>query len=156
METTQAVTAISALAHATRLAVFRLLVKAGSPGVPAGEIAREVEILPNTLSAHLTILSHAGLIAPRREGRLVYYAADYERNARADRLPVGRLLQRRAGDLRASDRLPVRLRLRARLRNAVRQASLTLRLFVHTRIPAADGAISCGLATSRSDLRVAD
>lgn len=79
METTQAVTAISALAHATRLAVFRLLVKAGSVGVPAGEIARGCDILPNTLSAHLTILSHAGLIAPRREGRLVYYAADYER-----------------------------------------------------------------------------
>jgi DNA-binding transcriptional ArsR family regulator len=77
MESPQAVDALSALAHATRLAVFRLLIKAGGEGVPAGEIARALEILPNTLSSHLTILSHADLISSRRDGRLVYYVADY-------------------------------------------------------------------------------
>ena len=73
-----AVDALSALAHGHRLAVFRLLVRAGAEGVPAGEIAREVGVLPNTLSTHLNILGHAGLIQSRREGRSVIYCADYD------------------------------------------------------------------------------
>jgi DNA-binding transcriptional ArsR family regulator len=78
MQLPVAVEALSALAHASRLAVFRLLVRAGSNGLPAGEIAREVGALPNTLSTHLTILGHAGLIRSRRDGRSVIYTADYE------------------------------------------------------------------------------
>ena len=74
----QAVDALSAVAHGHRLAVFRLLVRAGADGLPAGEIAREVGVLPNTLSTHLTILAHAGLIRSRREGRSVIYSADYD------------------------------------------------------------------------------
>jgi len=78
MQIPNAVEALSALAHGHRLAVFRLLVRAGSDGVPAGEIAREVGVLPNTLSTHLTILGHAGLVRSRREGRSVIYSADYD------------------------------------------------------------------------------
>ena len=74
----EAVDALSALAHGHRLAVFRLLVRAGEGGLPAGEIAREVGALPNTLSTHLTILSHARLIRSRREGRSVIYSADFD------------------------------------------------------------------------------
>ena len=73
-----AVEALSALAHGHRLAVFRLLVRAGAEGVAAGEIARELGVLPNTLSTHLTTLGHAGLIRSRREGRSIIYSADYE------------------------------------------------------------------------------
>jgi DNA-binding transcriptional ArsR family regulator len=79
MQLPVAIEALSALAHASRLAVFRLLVRAGADGLPAGEIAREVGALPNTLSTHLTILGHAGLIRPRREGRSIIYSADYGR-----------------------------------------------------------------------------
>lgn len=78
MQLPLAVEALSALAHAHRLAVFRLLVRAGAEGVPAGEIAREIGALPNTLSTHLTILGNAGLIRSRREGRSVIYSADYD------------------------------------------------------------------------------
>ncbi|MFA6125340.1 ArsR/SmtB family transcription factor [Sphingomonas sp.] len=74
-----ALEALSALAHASRLAVFRLLVRAGEGGLPAGEIAREVGALPNTLSTHLTILGHAGLVRSQRHGRSIVYSADYER-----------------------------------------------------------------------------
>lgn len=74
-----AVDALSALAHSSRLAVFRLLVRAGSDGVAAGDIAREVGALPNTLSTHLTILGNVGLIHSRREGRSIIYSADYDR-----------------------------------------------------------------------------
>ncbi len=74
-----AVEALSALAHGSRLAVFRLLVRAGPAGMAAGDIAREVGVLSNTLSTHLTILTHADLIHSRREGRSIIYSADYDR-----------------------------------------------------------------------------
>ncbi|MFM9936038.1 MAG: ArsR/SmtB family transcription factor [Novosphingobium sp.] len=73
----RAVDLLSALAQGHRLAVFRLLVKAGQEGLPAGVIAHEVGVRPNTLSTHLAILSQAGLVQSRRAGRSVIYAADY-------------------------------------------------------------------------------
>ena len=79
MQLPTAVEALSALAHANRLAVFRLLVRAGEEGMAAGEIAREIGALPNTLSTHLTILGHAKLIRSHREGRSIIYFADYAR-----------------------------------------------------------------------------
>jgi len=77
MQIPKAVEALSALAHGSRLGVFRLLVRAGPDGLAAGEIAREVGALPNTLSSHLTLLAHAGLIRSRREGRSILYSADF-------------------------------------------------------------------------------
>lgn len=79
MQLPSAVEALSALAHGSRLAVFRLLVRAGDEGMPAGELAREIGALPNTLSSHLTILGHAGLVRSRREGRSIIYSANYDR-----------------------------------------------------------------------------
>jgi DNA-binding transcriptional ArsR family regulator len=79
MEAQSAVAALSALAHEGRLSIFRLLVQAGPEGLAAGEIARRLEILPNTLSASLNLLSAAGLLASRREGRSIVYNAAYER-----------------------------------------------------------------------------
>ncbi len=78
METNDAVEALSALAHDTRLSVFRALVKAGSDGLAAGSIAETLAVLPNTLSAHLAQLSRAGLVSATREGRSIRYRADYE------------------------------------------------------------------------------
>lgn len=78
MKLPAAVDALSALAQEHRLAVFRLLVRIGPEGLAAGEIARELGVRPNTLSTHLTILGHAGLIRSRREGRSMIYSADYD------------------------------------------------------------------------------
>lgn len=47
--------------------------------MPAGDIARETGSRQNTLSSNLSILSAAGLIAPRREGRSIIYSAVYDR-----------------------------------------------------------------------------
>jgi DNA-binding transcriptional ArsR family regulator len=77
MELKAATVSLSALGHEGRLAIFRLLVQAGPGGVAAGDIARRLAMIPNTLSANLNILSHAGLIGARREGRSIIYAADY-------------------------------------------------------------------------------
>lgn len=77
MESKSAVNKLSALGHEGRLAIYRLLVKAGPVGIAAGEIARTLNVLPNSLSANLNVLSHAGLIASRREGRSIIYSADY-------------------------------------------------------------------------------
>jgi len=75
----KAVEALSALAHEGRLSIFRLLVRAGRGGLAAGEISRKLDVLPNTLSANLTVLANAGLVSSRRDGRSVIYSADYER-----------------------------------------------------------------------------
>jgi len=77
MEADHAVAALSALAHPGRLAIFRLLVKAGEPGLPAGRIAEATQSLANTLSANLNILTAAGLTSSRREGRSIIYSANY-------------------------------------------------------------------------------
>jgi ArsR family transcriptional regulator len=78
MESNAAVKRLSALAQASRLEVFRLLVKAGPDGLAAGEIARLLDITPNTLSAQLTLLANAELVSSRRDGRSIIYAANYE------------------------------------------------------------------------------
>ncbi|PJI89695.1 ArsR/SmtB family transcription factor [Sphingomonas koreensis] len=77
MELKNAVAALSALAHEARLAVFRMLVQAGPEGLAAGEIARRLDVPPNTLSSNLNILSHADLIESRRDGRSIIYTARY-------------------------------------------------------------------------------
>ncbi len=78
METKDAVTALAALAQASRLAVFRILVQAGPAGLPAGRVAELAGIAPSSLSFHLKELSHAGLAESRQEGRFVIYTARYE------------------------------------------------------------------------------
>jgi ArsR family transcriptional regulator, arsenate/arsenite/antimonite-responsive transcriptional repressor len=78
MNDKEAIEALSALAHPTRLRVFKLLVQAGAHGVPAGDIARQIGVPITTMSTHLGILSRARVAAPRRESRTVYYALDVE------------------------------------------------------------------------------
>ena len=78
MEVSAATRRLSALAQDSRLIVFRLLVRAGPEGIAAGDIARSLDITPNTLSAQLNLLSNAGLISCRRDGRSIIYAADYQ------------------------------------------------------------------------------
>ena len=75
----QAVEALSALAHEGRLSIYRLLVRAGGDGLAAGRIAQKLDVLPNTLSANLTVLANAGLVESRRDGRSIIYSADYDR-----------------------------------------------------------------------------
>ena len=79
MELEAAVACLSALAHEGRLGVFRMLVQEGVMGLPAGEIARRMDVPPNSLSANLNILAHVGLVRSRRQGRSIIYTAEYDR-----------------------------------------------------------------------------
>lgn len=79
MNSSGAVSALSALAQESRLAVFRLLVKRGPDGYAAGELAGRLDIPNPTLSFHLKTLAHAGLVSTRKDGRFIYYAANFER-----------------------------------------------------------------------------
>ena len=79
MESITAVARLTARAHESRLAVFRLLVQAGPEGLAAGEIARALEIPANTLSAQLNTLAGAGLAHSRRDGRSIIYTAAFDR-----------------------------------------------------------------------------
>ena len=79
METSTALALLSALAQENRLAVFRLLVKAGPDGVPAGEIARKLDPAASTMSAQLLVLANAGLVRARRDGRSIIYAVDFDK-----------------------------------------------------------------------------
>lgn len=77
MKIKDAVWSLSALAQETRLSLYRLLVQKGPEGLAASEIATRLDVPVSTLSFHLKELSHAGLIAPRQEGRFIYYSANF-------------------------------------------------------------------------------
>lgn len=77
MELESASQLFSALGQPSRLAVLKALVKAGPAGLRAGALAEQLAVPAPTMSFHLKELNRAGLVQPRREGRSVFYAADY-------------------------------------------------------------------------------
>ena len=72
-----AVDTLDALAHETRLGVFRLLVQAGPDGLSAGEIASAMDALQNTMSSHLNKLDRVGIVSSERDGRHIIYRANF-------------------------------------------------------------------------------
>jgi DNA-binding transcriptional ArsR family regulator len=73
----EAIAALGSLAQEHRLAIFRLLVQAGDPGMPAGAIAEALGVPNSSLSFHLAHLNRAGLIRQERRSRSLIYSADY-------------------------------------------------------------------------------
>jgi len=73
----QAVRALAALAHDTRLKLFRLLVERGPDGLTAGVLAERLGIPPSSLTFHVQHLHRAGMLTQRRLGRQLIYAADF-------------------------------------------------------------------------------
>lgn len=78
MEFESAILALAALAQGTRLDTFRTLVRNEPEGLAAGEIARQLEVPQNTMSAHLGILTRAGLLKSERRSRSIVYRADLD------------------------------------------------------------------------------
>jgi DNA-binding transcriptional ArsR family regulator len=77
MDSDRAVHALAALAHETRLALFRMLVERGPEGLSAGLIAERLGVPPSSLTFHVQHLHRAGLITQRRLSRQIIYAADF-------------------------------------------------------------------------------
>jgi ArsR family transcriptional regulator len=77
MELKDTVTKLTALAHESRLAIYRLLVVAGADGLPAGKIAEQLELPGATASFHLKELHRACLLLSRQVSRFIYYSANY-------------------------------------------------------------------------------
>jgi ArsR family transcriptional regulator len=77
MQTKSVIVALAALAQDTRLAIYRVLVRTGSDGLPAGQIGTLLGITPSSLSFHIKELSHAGLVTSRQESRYVIYSVNY-------------------------------------------------------------------------------
>lgn len=69
--------ALAALGHEARLAIYRLLVRAGPDGLKVGEIGAHLGMAPSTLAHHLSSLVEAGLVAQARQGREVVNRADF-------------------------------------------------------------------------------
>jgi len=78
MTTPEALTALSALAQESRLAIYRYLVTLGPAGMAATKIGEELGIPSSSVSFHLKELTHAALIKPRQESRFIIYAANFE------------------------------------------------------------------------------
>ena len=79
MESQSAIEAFAALSQSTRLDAFRLLVEHEPEGLPAGEVARLLEVPQNTMSSHLAVLTRAGLITSERHSRSIIYRAELDR-----------------------------------------------------------------------------
>jgi len=77
MDARHAVSALGALGHETRLALYRLLVERGPDGLSAGVIAERLDMPPSSLTFHLQHLHRAGLITRRRLHRQLIYATDF-------------------------------------------------------------------------------
>lgn len=78
MDNEIAVKRLGELGHATRMAVFQLLVRAGDRGLPVGEVQGRLKIAAPTLSHHLRRLVEAGLVRQQREGRTLYCIAQLD------------------------------------------------------------------------------
>ena len=76
MDNEDAIRALAALAQTTRLDTFRLLVGHEPVGLAAGEIARQLDVPQNTMSAHLASLARAGLVRSERRSRTIIYRAE--------------------------------------------------------------------------------
>jgi ArsR family transcriptional regulator len=78
MKKSAAIAVLGALAQETRLEIFRLLIRKGPEGLPAGEIGEHLGQPSPTLSFHLNHLRHAGLVTSRRDGRSIIYRANFK------------------------------------------------------------------------------
>jgi DNA-binding transcriptional ArsR family regulator len=79
MDNIAALDVLASLAQASRLDAFKLLVRHAPDGLPAGDVARLLDVPQNTMSSHLGILQRAGLVKAERAGRSIIYQADLDR-----------------------------------------------------------------------------
>jgi ArsR family transcriptional regulator len=68
---------LEALGSPTRLQVYRVLVRAGTDGLPVGRLQERIGIAASTLSHHLKRLIEAGLVTQERQATTLICRAHY-------------------------------------------------------------------------------
>ena len=68
---------LEALGNPTRLAIFRMLIRAGHKGSTVGDIRQRLDIPASTLSHHIAKLVNTGLVSQERESRNLNCRADF-------------------------------------------------------------------------------
>ena len=104
MDKLSALDSLAALGQETRLETFRLLMRMAPKGLNAGEIARQLQVVQNTMSSHLTILTKAGLLTAERDGRNICYRANHAAIAGLLRFVMEDCCQGSPGDCEALTR----------------------------------------------------
>lgn len=69
---------LEALGNATRLKIYRALVRAGHPGLAVGGLQEKLKIAPSTLSHHIKSLVSAGLVRQERASTTLMCHANYD------------------------------------------------------------------------------
>lgn len=77
MKIDDAATRLEALGNATRLRIYRMLVRAGEPGMSVGKLQSRLGIAASTLSHHLKTLLIVGLITQERDGTTLICRTNY-------------------------------------------------------------------------------
>ena len=62
---------LAALGHATRLQIYRILLRAGAQGIPVGQVQARLGMPQSTLSFHLRRLVEVGLVRQNRDGTVL-------------------------------------------------------------------------------------
>ena len=76
----EAAAVFAALGSEQRLAVLRLLVRAGPEGLTIGELGARSGVTGSTLTHHMKVLTAAGLVRQVKDGRrIICIGADYDR-----------------------------------------------------------------------------
>ena len=71
LDFTRAASTFAALGSEQRLAVLRVLVRAGPEGLSIGDLGERSGVTGSTLTHHMKILATAGLVRQVREGRRI-------------------------------------------------------------------------------------
>jgi DNA-binding transcriptional ArsR family regulator len=77
MKIDEAATRLEALGNPTRLKIYRMLVRAGDPGLPVGKLQTRLSIPGSTLSHHLKTLIIVGLVTQERDATTLICRANY-------------------------------------------------------------------------------
>lgn len=78
MKENEVIKPLNAMSHLGRLKLLRFLIQAGGTGIRSGDLARKAKIGATTASAQLLVLTNAGLVFSKREGREITYFANYQ------------------------------------------------------------------------------
>lgn len=77
MTNDDAAACLEAMGNPVRLAIYRMLVRAGPDGLAVGQVQARIGMAASTLSHHLKSLARVGAIRRERQGTTLICTADF-------------------------------------------------------------------------------